>query len=116
MAVKAGALGLTVGGVDYNIESDGAKYSVDSIESESILGAAGKVGDTEKGSAAYIECTVLLDETQDSSDLRVRNEIVLLRLRDRTVTLSGAGLVGKIEPDASKITVRYEGITGKEVR
>jgi len=117
MAVKAGVLSLTVGGVDYNIDPESAKWSVDDQELESVLGARGAIGDSAKGVAPYIEVKVILDEKQKSSDLKkVGDDPVILLTRDRSVTLTEARLTGRLEPDnANGLTVHYEGRSANEV-
>jgi len=118
MSVRGGVRGLDVDGTEFHIDTDSVKYSVEDVERESVLGARGKIGDTEQGVAPYVECKVFLDEAQTADQLKVRDKTVILRLADRTVTLSGATQVGRIEPDGKEraATVKFEGTRGREVR
>lgn len=117
MTVRGGVRGLDVDGVEFHIAPDSVKYSVEDKELESVLGSQGKIGDTEAGVAPYIEAKVFLDASQTAEQLKVRDKTVILRLTDRTVTLTGATTVGRVEPDGKErsCTVKFEGIRGREV-
>lgn len=115
MAVNSGVLGLVVGGVEFGT-AETAKYSIDNTEVESVVGGSGRLGRSTKGKACFIEVEVFFDETQESGDVKVTGETVVLRCRDRLITLESADHVGSTEVDAAKnsATVRFESRRGME--
>jgi len=116
MPVKGGAIGLDVGGVEFAIDPDSTKHGIKNAELSTIVGGRGRVGSTSKGIAPFIETKVYFDESQNAAAIDKQDVTVVLRLRDRTVSLSRADLVGTVEIDATDrgATVRFEGVEGRE--
>ncbi|WP_020594115.1 phage tail tube protein [Kiloniella laminariae] len=116
MPVVAGVESIEIDGVSFDV-GDSASYSDQAVEYESLLGQRGKVGDTTKGAAPFIEAVVYLGEGVPVSSVRKRNVTVLLSCADRVVTLSNGTFIGQASPDPTKnsLTARFEGISLKEV-
>lgn len=117
MAVIAGVRGVIVDGVSFNAKESG-KYNLGGYKAETLMGAKGKVGDMEKAVVAFIEADIILDETQETSDLNVRRKTVVLECVDRNITIADASLVSDSDGDANdrSMTVRFEGRIGTSVR
>lgn len=116
MPTVAGVLGVEIGSISFACDET-AKYSDQTREYTEINVGTGFGGVECKGVSPFIEVTVRLDEGQPVSDLRIRNETVILRCMDRTVTLTMGYLVGKTENDVAKnsVSCRFAGLRVTEV-
>lgn len=114
--VNAGVLGIRVGDEEYATAA-GATYSTQVKKAESIPLTNGR-GRKSSPVVPYIEVEVYLAEGQALADLEtIRDETVILRLEDRTVTLSEADYVGDASSDGAenKVKAKFEGSKCVEV-
>lgn len=119
MTVNAGVRALEVAGVRYIVKSDGVNFNTNPERAESIMGAQSRAGRRTMAQACFIECTVILDDGQDSAELAaIRDTDVTLILQDRTVILKSADYVseGQVDGTDNSLACRFEAAAGQQVQ
>lgn len=117
MSVKAGWKKLVApDGQTFSIDPSSVSTNVQDFIRESVMGGEGRIGDSEKAQACFIECDVILKSGQKTSALW-QDGIWQIEGRSRTVALSeDAGYVGDgTLGDGDKIKVKYESNSAEEV-
>jgi len=115
--VKAGWKKLVApDGKTFDIDPSSVSTNVQDFVRESVMGGTGRVGDSEKAQACFIECDVLLKAGQKRSQLW-QDGAWQIEGRTRTIVLSeDAGYVGDGSMgDGDKLKVRYESADAEEV-
>ncbi len=113
-----GVIKLQAGGVRLKVKG-GATYNLGVNKRETVMGADGPHGHTEKPQIAFIEADITDDPSLDVKALAaMKNATVTLELANgKTILLHQAVQVGELtfNTDEGNGTVRFEGISAEEI-